>query len=171
MAEEKTETEPLNEIDNRLITPFMNAAARVFEMMLKTKVSNEPPRIKKDSKLMGQITAFIGLSGTLHGSASISFSGEFAQNAIAKMTGMQLEGGAENEFVRDGVGEFINMIAGQAKTALAGSKYDFDISLPAIMWGDDMELFKQSGATTITVDFNVDDEYAFSLDVSYHPAD
>jgi chemotaxis protein CheX len=77
---------------------------------------------------------------------------------------LQMELHELNADVCDGVGEIINMIAGQAKSLLAKTKYRFNISIPSVVSGIDHEITHKKGTPNIVVLFDANGE-EFALQV------
>jgi len=80
---------------------------------------------------------------------------------VKKMLG-DISSVSEDDVI-DGVGEIVNIIAGNAKAYL--TKYDLSISLPNVIIGDNHTLAGQSGSPTIVVPF-ISGELNFIMEVS-----
>ena len=72
--------------------------------------------------------------------------------------------------VCDGVGEIINMIAGQAKAMLVKTKYHFTISIPSVISGHGHEISHKKGTPNIVVLFEADGT-PFALQVCLAPVE
>ncbi len=103
------------------------------------------------------ISAVIGFSGDIVGNCALRMSLETARQAVSRLGGEQVEDGAE---IADGVGELVNMIAGNAKAAL--SPACVSLSFPEVVRGkghiigfyrhsDMFELFFASEIGTVAV--------------------
>lgn len=102
------------------------------------------------------VTAIIGCAGNCNGSILINTSEEGATFLASKMLGEDLEGLDNN--VLDGVCEICNIIAGQTKAVLSVTEYKFDrISTPSVVVGSNYFISHYKGATTISVDFELED--------------
>lgn len=85
------------------------------------------------TELKYDVSGIIGLAGGCVGAISVRMNQDVAMKITAGMLGMDVtEMSAE---VEDCVGELGNMVAGGAKTVLAGNGIDFDISLPTVIVG------------------------------------
>lgn len=148
-------------MDVSLINPFIIATDNCFSTMMQLKVKPEMPLLKKYPYPMYDISGVIGLSGEAQGSISLSFS---RQNAVAYVKNMLGNPPALSEDeVIDGVGEIVNIIAGNAKVYL--TKFNLSISLPNVIIGDNHTLAGQSGCPTIVVPFSCE-AGNFTMEVS-----
>jgi chemotaxis protein CheX len=81
-----------------------------------------------------EVTAMIGLAGGQVGSVSIHCTREQGAAFTSSLVGGEPGSGESDEQVRDALGEIINMIAGNVKTALAQSQgAQVEISLPTVI--------------------------------------
>lgn len=156
------------DIEFDFIVPFVKATDKIFESMVGIQVSHRQVYVKKGCRMLGEITAIIGLSGSAMGMCSISLTVEFAARAVGKMIYEDLPADAQDMMVRDGVGELINMIAGQAKALLSRTKYKFDITLPTIVSGVDHEVYYRRGTQCIVILFETEDGIPFTIEIC-HP--
>ena len=76
---------------------------------------------------------------------------------VAKMVGEEPATSLTPD-VKDGIGEIINMIAGQAKSQLANTKYHFTFSIPTTVSGAGHEINHRQGTPNIAVLFEADGE-------------
>ena len=142
-------------VDVSYINPFVNATLNVFETMAQTKAIRKELFLKKDYKMYGDISGVMGLSGTASGSVVISLTNKLAKILVGRM--LMDENVADSD-VRDGVGEIINMISGQAKAALANTKHHFALSLPTVVSGHGHEISHKKGTPCIVVVFQAENE-------------
>ena len=155
----------MSQIKVELIVPFIKATHTVFKSMLGTEVRRKDVYIKKGYRMFGEVSGIIGLSGDTTGTCAISLPGPLAIRLVEKLMGEEIEHNFNNVVVRDGVGEFVNMIAGRAKSTLANSQYHFDITLPTLISGKDHEIFHRQGTDCVVVLFETADNTAFTLDL------
>ncbi len=120
--------------------------------------------LKVDNQSHGDLSGVMGLSGSAVGSAVISMTTKLATRVVAKMFHIE-ESEVEKDDVVDAIGEFVNMISGGAKSALAGTKYHFQISLPTVVSGRGHELSHKKGTPCIVLLFQADDE-EFVIEIS-----
>jgi chemotaxis protein CheX len=102
----------------------------------------------KDSAVHSyDITGVIGLSGEAQGSICLSFPQAIAFKAVSALLGMPVT--AMGDDVSDGIGELVNIVAGNAKQYL--TKYNLSISLPKVIIGKDHSVASMTGIPTIVV--------------------
>ena len=118
--------------------------------MMQTTVKPGQPALKKHPYPTYDISGVIGLSGEAQGSISLSFSNSSAVNFVKKMLG-DIDAITDDDMI-DGVGEIVNIIAGNAKVYL--TKFKLSISLPNVILGSGHTLAGQSGSPTIVVPFS-----------------
>lgn len=101
------------------------------------------------------VTAIIGCAGNCSGSILINTSEEGAMFLAGKMLGEKMT--VMDNSVLDGICEICNIIAGQTKAVLSSTEYKFDrISTPSVVVGDNYFISHMKGATSISVDFELD---------------
>lgn len=119
------------------VTPFVQAAAKVFSTMLKCSCESGEILPVAQGRRLHELTAVIGLSGQAVGAIAFSVSKEAAFQILERMTGIQTD--EVDEFVRDVVGEMANMIAGHGKRDL--EHLQLKLGLPQVIVGPDYEIF------------------------------
>lgn len=103
-----------------------------------------------------EVTAVIGCVGHTSGSVFINCSKESAIHMAGKMLGEEAK--ELNSAVLDGICEITNIIAGQTKALLSTTEYKFEkISTPAVVVGSNYLVSHCKGATTVSVDFELND--------------
>jgi len=157
----------VSDIDVDFIIPFVKATDKVFESMLGTKVQHRQLYIKEGYRMPGDITAIIGMCGTIAGTCAISLPEQLAVKCVENILGEPVKEGIRDTVVQDGIGEFINMIAGQAKALLSRTKYKFDITLPTIISGRGHEVFNRKGTQCIVIVFETSDNVTFTIEVCH----
>ncbi|HEX2959395.1 MAG TPA: chemotaxis protein CheX [Chitinispirillaceae bacterium] len=136
-------------MDVSFINPFVTATIECFTTMLAIKAEPLAPILKKEPYPTYDISGVIGLSGEAQGSISLSYPNEVAIKFVTKMLGTPVN--EKSPDLIDAIGEFANIIAGNAKKDL--SKFNLSISLPNVIIGKAHILVGQSGAPTILVPF------------------
>lgn len=154
------------DVNTEFVLPFFEATHSTFELMLGRKVSRKDTYIKKSYTMFGDVSGIIGVSGKMCGTTAVSLPGDLAISCIGSMMGEEITGGLNDLIIQDGVGEIINMIAGQAKTTLSSTEYRFDITLPTIISGVGHELYHKQGTLCLSVIFETEDGDEFAVDVS-----
>lgn len=153
-------------IETEFIIPFIEATHTTFEMMMNHKLTRHEVYVKKNCVMFGDVTGFIGVSGKLCGTAAVSLPGNLAIECVGAMMNEKIPDGLADRAVHDGVGEIINMIAGQAKTSLGNTPYRFNITLPTIISGRGHELYHTQGTTSVSVIFATESGDELAIDIS-----
>lgn len=145
----------------KYINPFVKATVALFEEFVGVPVTANKPYLRTDPNDLEEVSGIIGLAGETVGAVVLSFSRESAIKVISKMEGRPYQ--ALTNDVIDGVGELVNIIAGNAKKDL--NEFRIDISLPGIVTGNNYQIHWPEGIPVIAIPF--DSEYgAFSVNVS-----
>ncbi len=145
----------------KYINPFLNASMVLFREFMGIKVEAGKPYILEDPNELKGVSAIIGLAGETTGAVVLSFSRETAIQMVSKMEGIHYVAlGAE---VLDGVGEMINIIAGNAKKDLMD--FHISISLPGVITGNSYRINWPQGIPVISIPY--ESEFGpFSVNVS-----
>jgi chemotaxis protein CheX len=152
-------------IETNFVGPFVDSALKTFATMLDSSVTRKEVYIKKNHTMFGDITGTIGLSGTLSGSASLSFPAPVAVYCVQKLLGADTAEEITHDDIQDCVGEIVNMVAGGAKTVLHSTEYNMDFTLPTIVSGRGHELYHRPDITDVSVIFELESVGEFALDV------
>ncbi|MBN1759160.1 MAG: chemotaxis protein CheX [Chitinispirillaceae bacterium] len=148
-------------MDVSYINPFIIATTSCFSTMMSTDIHPGDPSLKTHPYPTYDISGVIGLSGSAQGSISLSFPLQDAENFVKLM--LSNPPFISEEEMSDGVGEIVNIIAGNAKQHL--TNFDLSISLPNVIIGKKHTLAGQSGSPTIVVPFS-GDQGKFAMEVS-----
>lgn len=145
----------------KYINPFLNASIRLFQEFLGMEIKAGTPFVMDDKNNMNDVSALIGLAGETSGAVVLSFSHDTALKVVSRMEGKTHQFlGAD---VLDGVGEMVNIIAGNAKKDL--SEFRIMISLPGVITGHNYQIKWPSGVPVICIPFE-SDLGDFSVNVS-----
>ena len=150
-------------VDVSFVNPFVAATVSVFETMASTKVIRKDLFLKKDYKSFGDVSGIMGLVGEANGSVVLSLPMRTACKVVARMLGEEVPTKV-TENIKDGVGEIVNIISGQAKAALAQTKNHFTLSIPTVVAGAGHEIMHKKGAPCIVVVFDAEGDL-FALQV------
>ena len=148
-------------MDVSYINPFIIATESCFTTMVASEIHPGTPSIKGHPYPSYDISGVIGLSGDAQGSISLSFPRADAENFVKLM--LDNPPSLSEEEMVDGVGEIVNIIAGNAKQHL--TNFNLSISLPNVIIGKKHTLSGQSGSPTIVVPFSGDNG-KFAMEVS-----
>ncbi|MBP5234007.1 MAG: chemotaxis protein CheX [Planctomycetes bacterium] len=151
-------------VNAEFINPFIDACRNVFATMCGLEITRKRLFLKEDASMLGEVSGVMGLSGTASGSVVISFSKKLACFMVAKMLG-EPESEELTADVKDGVGEIINMISGQAKSMLTKTRYHFNIAIPTVVsGGSGHEITHKRGTPNIVVVFEaMGEEFALQV--------
>ncbi len=153
------ETKQIDTEQSTLSTVLELATREVFELMVGTKLES---RTQETSEEL-DITAMIGLAGSLCGVLSIRCSSEAGRMIAAKMLGATV---VETPSMRDAVAEIVNMVAGNFKSKLSG-KSQCMLSIPTVITGADYQLCSLDAAQIVQL-FVVFDKYPVNVVMELH---
>lgn len=145
----------------KYINPFLNASVNLFKDYLGFTVTVGKPYVLEDPQDLSEVSGIIGLAGETVGAVVLSFSRETSIAMVSKMAGATFN--ALGTEVIDGVGELINIIAGNAKRDLLD--FRIEISLPGVITGTTYRIHWPEGIPVVCIPF--DSEVGpFSVNVS-----
>ena len=114
------------------VNPFLTPAKHVWEMELQDELHVAGTDLVSNQFTTDDVTAIIGVSGSLEGNVLYGFADDCASAAVAKM--LEEEPTVEiTPMSLSALGELANMITGNAATLLAQNGYTCDISPPVII--------------------------------------
>lgn len=154
-------------INVEYINPFIESTRSVFSTMCSLEIERKKLFLKDDFQMFGDISGVMGLTGEANGSVVISLPAKLACKMVAKMLGTEPSAEMDQD-VRDGVGEVINMISGQAKAQFVKTKYHFTLSIPSVVTGSDHEISHPTGTGNIVVLFECEGDH-FAVQVCLAP--
>jgi chemotaxis protein CheX len=143
------------------INPFLKASINLFKEYLGLQAVAGKPHLLGDPKDLDLVSGIIGLAGDTRGAVVLSFSRETAIAIVSKMAGQEYK--ALSNEVLDGVGELINIIAGNAKQDLLD--FRIDISLPGVITGSSYKIRWPEGIPVVAIPFTTE-LGSFSVNVS-----
>ena len=134
------------------VNPFIESVYNLFETMLGCSVERGVPGISKGEPNLRDITALIGLSGTIKGTVALAFPVNTALSMVGMLLGMEIK--TVDDTVTDGLGELVNIIAGGAKAKFSEIHGPpIDLSLPTIVRGSNYTVKYPSGVTWLEIPF------------------
>lgn len=145
----------------KYINPFIQATIQLFRDFIGVNVQPQKPHVREDPQNLEEVSGIIGLAGETAGAVVLSLSREMAIGVISKMEGKPYQ--ALTNDVIDGVGELVNVIAGNAKKDLTA--FRIDISLPGVVTGQSYQIHWPEGIPVIAAPFE-SDMGSFSVNVS-----
>lgn len=136
----------------KYINPFLEASVNLFKTYLGLSVTAGKPSVLKDPQALSEVSGIIGLAGETVGAVVLSFSRETAMGMVSRMEGKEYK--ALSKEVIDGVGELINIIAGNAKQGLMD--FRIEISLPGVITGSTYRIHWPEGIPVVSIPFTSD---------------
>lgn len=137
-------------MDVKYILPFLESLRNVLgqfgvpEIKRGNMAKNEIMGVTRD------ITAVVGVVGQIRGNIAYSMSEDTAKQIVSTMM-MGTPVDQLDELGRSAVGEFSNMVTGNASVLLEQSEVEVDITPPSIIFGKDI-FFIISSVDTISID-------------------
>ncbi len=124
------------------INPFVESATNVLHEVLQGEVTRGELYLKSTAAPVLGVAAIIGLAGDVEGRVLLDMSRATAiQVANAMLETMEMEPISDlNDMGRATITELANMITGQAVTKLHNLGFKFDLTPPALVTGDNMEI-------------------------------
>lgn len=144
-------------VDADFVNPFVTATVDTMKQMAGMTCVRTGLRLSQDAASRGFYSGTIGLSGQAEGFVSVTFSKELATKIVCKMLG-SAECDVTEEDIRDGVGEFMNVVAGAAKAELVDTKNAFSLSLPQVFSGGPHTAAQPRGIPVFVIEFSADGE-------------
>jgi len=147
------------------INPFVTATLELFQTMMNLELKVGKPSLDQDTGDDLDVSGVIGLGGGITGTVVLRFPAVFARRVTALYSGM--EGPDLESFVIDTVGEIVNIISANAKSAL--TIYHILISIPDVFRGPQDVRPWPAHSPRITVPFECGPE-RFTLTVGFQEA-
>ena len=115
------------------VNPFLEAASEVLDAELGGEALRGPLRLQKTAVTTDEVTAVVGVTGTLQGLVLYSMSQATALGIVSRMMGQEF---AEfDALAQSGIGELGNVITGRAGILLSQAGYPSSITPPALVIG------------------------------------
>ena len=114
------------------------ATSEVFRTMMGLRVTAGPVTVEKAQMRKAEVIGSIGVAGFLTGSISLFLPRTLANKAVASLLMMEPDELEDGDMV-DAIGELTNMVGGSIKTELFQKAPLFDISIPSVYVGDDLQ--------------------------------
>lgn len=111
------------------VNSFLTPAKHVWEMELQDELHVAGTDLVSNQFTTDDVTAIIGVSGSLEGNVLYGFSGDTAVAVVSRMMGEEVTT-VSDEIGLLALGEIANMITGNAATRLSQIGYPCDISPP-----------------------------------------
>lgn len=123
------------------INPFLEAANNILTEVLQTPIKRGEINLKSTATPVLGVAAFVGLAGDVEGRVLFDMSRITALKIASTMNNEQMT--RIDDMVKSTITELANMIVGFAVTRLQENGFNFDLTPPAIIVGDNMEITNQ----------------------------
>mgnify|MGYP006265980935 CR=1 FL=1 len=149
-----------------IINPFLEATINLFQRMFKVEATPGKPHIVEGfGNHRWEISGVISFLGSHTGVVVIRLPRVLADKLLQR-TGLSYENEKQREkLVNEMIGEFTNIIAGNAVGPLQANGLDLDISTPVIVRGKNHRIHWPHGASVIGMPFTTE-VGPFTVDVS-----
>lgn len=141
-------------MDIKYINPFIDSLVSNLEQMTSIQAERLDLSVSKEAKTSAEISGIIGLGGEVRGSAIISFPLGIALKVASAMFMEELT--EINDDVKDAVGEFANIVIGNARNKLVDSGLSVTISTPTIIVGVDHKISHPLNIPFLVIPFKTD---------------
>jgi chemotaxis protein CheX len=115
------------------VNPFIQAASEVLDAELGAESQRGSLRLHKSAFTTDEVTALVGVTGTLRGLVLYSMSQATALGIVSKMIGQDFV--EFDALAQSGIGELGNVITGRAGVLLSEAGYPSNITPPALVIG------------------------------------
>ena len=126
------------------VNPFIEAACEVLESELGGEAQRGEVRLQKSAITTDEVTALVGVTGTVIGLVLYSMSLATAVALASRMMGQEFQ--ELDALAQSGIGELSNVITGRAGVLLSEAGYPSNITPPALVVG--------RGTMVTTLDLN-----------------
>lgn len=126
------------------VNPFIQAATEVLEAELGGSAERGDLGLTKSAFTTDEVTALVGVTGTVSGMVLYSMSEATARGIASRMMGQDF--GEFDALAQSGIGELGNVITGRAGVLLSQAGYPSNITPPALVIG--------KGTMVTTLDLN-----------------
>lgn len=126
------------------VNPFIQAAREVLESELGGEAQRGNLRLQKSAFTTDEVTAVVGVTGTVSGVVLYSMSEATAIGIVSRVMGQEFS--SLDELAQSGIGELGNVITGRAGVLLSEAGYPSNITPPELVLG--------KGTMVTTLDLN-----------------
>lgn len=118
------------------VNPFLQAASEVLESELGGDSERGELRLHRSAVTTDEVTAIVGVTGTLIGLVLYSMNQATARAILSRM--MRQDFSEFDALAQSGIGELGNVITGRAGVLLSEAGYPSNITPPAVVVGTGM---------------------------------
>jgi len=151
-----------------LIKPFISETLHIFEKMIGVTLVETALEKKSGAQNTFDVSVFIGVTGTASGGVVLSWPEDVACRVVSRMIRRPVE--AFDNDVTDGLGELVNIIAGNACRVLSEKgTIPIDFSLPTIVVGRHRPVWRSRDLPCLMMRFFDSEIGPMSLEVALRP--
>ncbi len=156
--------ELVENINHTDIVPIAKAIGRATEITLGTILGEEPKLKGSEEKLSEsvEIAGIMSFVGTANATFAMLMNRQTATNLVYKMLGFEID--FDSSDMNDGVGELVNVIAGEIVAQIELIGYQTAMSLPMVIRAKDVSIMPKSTVPMITYDYS-SNEGEFRIEV------
>ncbi|GMW01767.1 MAG: hypothetical protein AMXMBFR84_29040 [Candidatus Hydrogenedentota bacterium] len=139
-------------MDVRYINPFLFAVHSVFSTIIQVDPKRRGVAVASTPPDPENLVALIGLSGAAKGTVALQLPVSTALAIVNKWLCMEIT--EVDSTICDGVAEFVNMIAGQAKATISeGDMEPISLGLPSVVHGASFKVDYPGKTTWLEIPF------------------
>ncbi len=120
------------------INPFIDSAIEILSMTVTDNVTKGEIGLRKNITAIYGVAIIVGLAGQVSGRVVIDMDKTTALNIVSKMNEERMED--LDDMACSTLTELANMITGNAVTRLHNIGFSFDLTPPALIKGDNLEI-------------------------------
>lgn len=152
-------------MEAKYINPVLEAMMNVLKTMAKVEPKQGKLALKDGNKAYGDVTGVMTMvSDKIKGSIALTFTKPAILDIAKRMLGQEFS--EIDEMVTDLTGELTNMVTGGAKAIFETQGYDFNMSLPTVISGENHSVEHKSDGPTIVIPFSMESG-DFFIEVSF----
>lgn len=141
-------------MDVKYINPFIESVITNLERMSGLTAEKMAVSVANETKTAADISGVIGLGGEIKGSAIVSFPIEIA---LAVASAMFMEELTElNNDTKDAIGEFTNIVVGNARNNIVNEGLNVTISTPTIIIGKGHQISHPANIPFLVIPFSTE---------------
>jgi len=130
------------------INPFVESAFNIMKEVLGIEPKRGELYLKSSSQPVLGVAAIVGLAGAVEGRVLFDMEKSTAMKIASAMNGEELE--SFDDLAKATITEMANMITARAVTKLFDLGFKFDLTPPALLTGDNMQV-SDSGVEALIV--------------------
>jgi chemotaxis protein CheX len=138
----------------KIITPFIEATENVLKTMAFINPQPGKAYLKQDSVAQGDVSAIIGMTGSIRGSLALSFSGSCILKIVSNMLGEEMS--EITSEVKDAVGEITNMVSGVGRQKLESEGFIIAAAIPTIVSGESHSILHVLAGPSLIIPFETE---------------